>query len=93
MVHVIAYDLKEPNNTGEDYDRVINSIKSSFNSWCHLEESVWLVDTSMDAGEVRDVVKKSCNSGDHVFVGRLSGNWGSWGLGDERNNWLKGRTF
>jgi len=92
MVHVLAYDLKAPNDTTEDYERVINHIKATF-TWCHLEKSVWLIDTTMDAGEVRDNVKPQMHADDLLFVGRLQGNWASWNLGEMRNNWLKGRVF
>lgn len=92
MIHVVAYDLKSPNDTMEDYKRVISAIKQ-LSSWCHVEQSVWLVDTTMPAGEVRDQLKPFLNSGDVMFVARLGGNWGSWNLGDQRNAWLKGRAF
>ena len=93
MVHVIAYDLHERNDTAEDYERVIDAIREKFRSRCHVEKSVWLVDTSLNAGEVRDFMKTCVSEKDSVFVARLSGNWASSYLGDERANWLKARTF
>ncbi len=93
MIHVLAYDLKEPNDTAEDYERVIGAIKSEFSSWCHIEQSVWLIDATMDAAEVREHFKQFLNSKDVLFVGRLQGNWASLNFGDERNKWLKSRAF
>jgi hypothetical protein len=93
VVHVIAYDLHEPNDTAEDYERLITAVKKRFSSWCHLEKSVWLVSTSMDAGEVRDFMKTCVNNSDTVFVARLSGNWGSWNLSQTQVDWLKAQTF
>ncbi len=93
MIHVLAYDLKEPNDSSEDYQRVISAIKSEFSSWCHIEQSVWLIDTDMDAQQARDHLKTFLNDGDILFVARLSGNWGSWNFGQKRNDWLKARTF
>lgn len=92
MVFVIAYDLQSPNDRAEDHERVIAQIKSAF-SWCHLEKSVWLVDSALNASEIRDNIKSVLNSGDRLFVAKLQGNWASWALGDERNNWLRARTF
>jgi hypothetical protein len=93
MIHVLAYDLKEPNDKPADYERVIAAIKANFGSWCHIEQSVWLIDTTMDAGEVRDHMKTVLNSKDVLFVARLQGNWASVNFGDNRNKWLKERTF
>jgi len=92
MIFVIAYDLRSPHDTAEDYERVIAQIKTA-PSWCHLEKSVWLVDSALNASEIRENLRPVLNSGDRLFVGRLQGNWASWAIGDERNNWLYKRTF
>lgn len=47
MIHLLTYDLKQPNDTSEDYERVIAGIKADFSSWCHIELSVWLISTMM----------------------------------------------
>jgi hypothetical protein len=93
VIHVLAYDLKEPNDTSDDYARVISAIKSEFSSWCHIEKSVWVVDTAMDAQQARDHLKQFLNDKDVLFVARLSGNWGSLYFGKERNDWLQKRAF
>jgi hypothetical protein len=93
MIHVVAYDLKEPNDTAEDYKRIIGAIKSEFSAWCHIEKSVWLIDTDMDAQQTRDHLKGFLDDKDVLFVARLSGSWWSWNFGKERNDWLKARSF
>ena len=93
MVHVVAYYLKSPNDTGADYERIIGAIKQQYPTWAHLEQSVWLVETAQDAGEVRETLKPFLNSKDVLFVARLNGNWATWNAGDERNNWPHDRTF
>ena len=92
MVFVVAYDLHSPNDTGEDYERVIKCIKDDFN-WCHLEKSVWLVESALNASEIRESIKPALHNGDRLFVARLQGNWASWALGDQRNSWLQERAF
>ena len=93
MIHMIAYDLKEPNDTAGDYERVIGGIKLAYPTWCHLEKSVWLVETDLDASAVRDAMKKLIYETDILFVAKLSGNWASWNIGKVRSDWLQGRTF
>jgi hypothetical protein len=89
---VIAYDLQTPNDTREDYERVIARMKAYF-TWCHLEKSVWRVDSAFNASEIREIVKSALHTGDRLFVARLQGNWANWTLGDERNSWLNARFF
>lgn len=93
MVHIIAYDLKSPNDTEDDYKRLIDGLKSAYDTWCHLEESVWLISTEQTAHEVRDTLKGFLQHADVLFVGRLSGSWGSVNLGSARSKWLKDRGF
>ncbi len=92
MVFVIAYDLRSPNDTAEDYERLIANIKANF-TWCHLQKSVWLVESALSASEIRESIKPTLFNGDELFVARLQGNWASWTLGDRRNNWLRQRSF
>jgi hypothetical protein len=93
VIHLVSYDLTTPNDTEANYTLIIDAIKSQFNSWCHIEQSVWLVDTQSDAASVRDLLLKYLHKGDVLFVSRLSGNWASHNFGDVRNNWLKACTF
>ena len=92
MTFMIAYDLREPNDTPQDYERVIAHIKSNF-TWCHLQKSVWLVESALNAAEVRDTIRTELYQTDILFVARLQGNWASWALGEPRTNWLRLRSF
>jgi hypothetical protein len=92
MIHIVAYDLKTPNDTPDNYELIIGAIKSLFDSWCHIEQSVWLIDTRSDAVAVRLVLKDFLHSGDTLLVAPLGKAWASWNFGDERNKWLKNRA-
>lgn len=93
MVYVVAYDLKSPHDTGDDYDRVIGAVKSVGTTWCHLEKSVWLIASDATASDIRDALKRYLNEDDLLFVAKLSGNWASFNMGSRRTDWLKNRTF
>jgi hypothetical protein len=92
MIHVVAYDLKTPNDTPENYESIIGAIKSLFGSWCHIEQSVWLIDTPSNAVAVRQALTEYLHPGDTLLVAPLGKAWASWNFGDERNNWLKTRA-
>jgi len=72
---------------------IIGAIKSKFNSWCRIEQSVWLVDTTLDAATTRETLKPYMHEGDKLFVAQLIKHWASWNFGDNRNNWLNSRQF
>jgi hypothetical protein len=50
MVLMIAYDLHKPDRDYKDVEKFIKGLSS----WCHLEESVWLVDTRQSTAKIRD---------------------------------------
>jgi hypothetical protein len=81
LVHIITYDLKSPNDTAEDYERVIEGLKLAYPTWCHVEKSVWLVATEQDPSEIRDSIKTLLRPSDILFVARLSRNWALWEMG------------
>lgn len=93
VVYVVAYDLKSPHDTGDDYDRVIDAVKAAGTTWCHLEKSVWLIASDETASDIRDALKRYLNEEDLLFVARLFGNWASFNMGSRRTDWLKHRTF
>jgi hypothetical protein len=93
MVHIVAYDLKEPNDTEKNYRIIIDAIKANFNSWCHIEKSVWLIDAATESGAVRDLLTDYLHQDDVLFVAKLTGDWGSWNFGTVRNDWLTARVF
>lgn len=93
MVYVVAYDLKSPHDTADDYDRVIGAVKDFGSTWCHLEKSVWLIVSDADASDIRDELKRYLYDTDLLFVAKMAGNWASFNMGSKRSEWLKARTF
>jgi len=84
--YLIGYDLNSP---GQDYSGLINAIKALANGYWHHLDSTWLVNTSLDAGQIRDTLKPELDANDELLVIRVGGNWATYGLPDSANNWLR----
>jgi hypothetical protein len=93
MILLVAYDLTTPNDTPANYELIISAIKSKFNSWCRIEQSVWLVDSGVNAVAARDILRAFMHDKDVLFVAPILGAWAGRYLGDDRTNWLNGRQF
>jgi len=93
VVYIVAYDLKSPNNTEGDYQRVRGAIKQLGAHWCHIEKSVWLITSDDAASEIRDELKKYLSSSDILFVAKMTGSWASVNFGARRVDWLKSKEF
>jgi hypothetical protein len=93
MVHLISYDLTQPNDRPEDYTRVIDRIKTSFPAWAHVEESVWAVQTPLSAAAAFDQVAPAFKSGDKLHVARQSGAWKARNLPSNVAEWLKNADY
>jgi len=92
MVYVVAYDLVEPHDTSESYAAVIDTLRG-FGTWAQIEQSVWLIDSSLSASDLRDKVFESMHKGDRLLVARLGGSWATQSIETDVTDWLKARTF
>ena len=86
MINLVTYDLRKP---GRDYSSLYEAIKANSLSWAHPVESVWLIDTTTNPGDVRDYLKKHIDSNDVLFVIQLQQNWASSNLSTDIVDWLK----
>jgi hypothetical protein len=84
-VQIISYDLRKP---GQDYTGLFEAIKALGTSW-HCLESVWLVNTPMASGQVRDSLNSHIDANDSLLVAALSGNWATLGLPKNGTDWLR----
>lgn len=85
---LVTYDLKQP---GRNYTPVHEYLKRF--TYCKYLESVWLLDTHISAGTVRDELRKVIDANDVVFVTRIVADWaavnygcGDW-LNESRRSW------
>ncbi|MCA2391217.1 CRISPR-associated protein Cas2 [Lactococcus sp. NH2-7C] len=70
---IISYDL---NNSGKNYDGLIQKIKS-YPNWGKINESVWHINTDDSCKQVRDNLLSAIDNDDSLFVGGLTGE-GAW---------------
>lgn len=83
---MIAYDLNSP---GQNYEDLIEDIKSLGPWWHHLD-STWLVKTTMSATELRDRLRKHIGRDDELLVVDVTADARAWtGFSDRGSRWLK----
>lgn len=71
---LIGYDLNRP---GQDYEDLIDEIKSS-DAWWHHLDSAWLVSTEPTPIELCDRLKSLIDSGDELLVLDVTGRGHAW---------------
>tara|TARA_R110002049_G_scaffold7177_2_gene42609 strand:- start:1335 stop:1604 length:270 start_codon:yes stop_codon:yes gene_type:complete len=82
---LISYDLSKP---GRNYEDLYDSIKN-IGTWWHCLESVWIVETNLSCGEIRDQLSAYLDGNDKLAVLTLQGGWATSGLSQECNDWLR----
>jgi hypothetical protein len=91
-VFMIGYDLHE----GEDYENLINAIKSLTTSWWHCLDSTWFIISNSDAQTIRETLKPhmrnpDVTNGDKLLVVRIAtpANWACTGsFAESCKQWL-----
>ena len=87
----ISYDLCAP---GENYDRVISTIKS-FGNWASIHKSLWYIKSNHSANSVADKIWASMDRNDTLIVIDTTNKNAVWhNLSNEvaryiQNQWLK----
>lgn len=84
---IISYDLL---TQGQNYTCVINKLKSYPTHW-HMQGSVWLIETSENAVQIRDGLLSCLDQNDKLMVARLEGEAAWHGYSDNIGKWLKDR--
>ncbi|MGD9808241.1 MAG: hypothetical protein AB7E76_09930 [Deferribacterales bacterium] len=82
-VYNITYDL---NRTGQDYNNVINTIKSHYN-WCHYQKSAFLVETRETAEQIYRRLAPFFDKNDRLLIINVCGYKAGW-LDKEVNDWI-----
>lgn len=82
--YCISYDLRKDRN----YEELYKTIRA-YRTYAHALESTWFVITNESAKEIRDKLMKIIDKDDGLIVIELGEDWGSYGLGQNINDWLK----
>lgn len=83
--YVVTYDLHRP---GQQYQTLIQQLES-FNTRWRVQQSVWIVATSLAAAAVRDKLTPHLDSNDKLIVAGLDGEAAWRGYGEDVTKWLK----
>jgi hypothetical protein len=84
---LITYDLHK---LGQRYDKLRKLIRESFPTRWECLESTFIVVTTLNAAQVRDLCKSALDSNDELIaVGISPSAWASLGLSNDCNAWLK----
>lgn len=63
--YIISYDLYRPANNYSDFTA---QIKQLGEDWQHPLANLWIVETRLDAEEIRQVLSDYLNSGDKLYI-------------------------
>jgi hypothetical protein len=84
----ISYDLIGTDEKSEDYERLIDKIKS-LGAAKRVEYSLWVVETADSPEEVRDALRDYIDDDDKLIVMRRVGGSAWRGLASDVSKWLK----
>lgn len=83
---LISYDLNTP---GQDYDKLIEKLKSYGTYWHHLD-SFWIIKTNQTYEQVRDIMETYLDNNDELLVIDITGDPAAWaGFSEKGAKWLK----
>lgn len=92
-VKIISYDLGGP-ETSSDY-RKLREYMQGYGTRAKPLESFWMIETNKTCATLRDEIVDEANidNNDKLLVLTWSvGNWASYGLPKDVNDWLRARS-
>lgn len=91
MVYMVTYDL---NNSGKNYDGVIEAIKSASNGvWCTYWKSAFLIQSDLaSANDVFAKIKPALDRDDRCIVIQVVNNYQGW-LQDDQWKYINQNVF
>ena len=84
---VVTYDLMKQ---GQNYDCLIKKLNSYPTHW-HAQGSVWFIEATQSAVQIRDFLSPCLDANDKLIVTRLEGEAAWSGYSQNISDWLKGQ--
>ena len=88
--YIITYDLAEASR--EEYELLHCSIEQTYDDCIHLQESVWVVETTTTAEHICDLLESLLDKNDSLFVAKLdNADWELKGPSNQKQDasWLQ----
>lgn len=86
--YLISYDLGTP-ETYTDYV-VLGEYLRTFPQWARPLQSVWFIQTSLTAGQLRDAINLKLDNNDKLLVIEVKpGSWGTSRISKTVTDWMK----
>ncbi|GIP78855.1 hypothetical protein ACQ7C6_12320 [Lactiplantibacillus plantarum] len=87
---MISYDLDSP---GQKYEDLKNCIEKDISGpWCHYEESLYLLRSSLTPYEMIKKLKPFLDSNDSVIITEITKNWSGW-VTKKQRAWINEHIF
>ena len=98
MMFMIAYQPKDPSTEEEtlkQIDAVLKRDPQCGSRTTGIFKNVILLESTLNAPNIRDLLKNAVQTGDRVFVARISQNWAGMNMGGKPpfGDWLNDRNF
>lgn len=84
--YTINYDLRAP---GRNYQGLFDEIARISSKRHHTMDSLWIVESSKSAAEIRDALKNKLDSNDMLLVVSVGSQWASWKVSQASNDQLR----
>lgn len=88
-VYMITYDL---NTEGQNYEKVIQSIKDVSSYWCTYWKSSYLIKSNLTSQQINDKIIPYLDSNDRLLVIEVKNNYRGW-LSEKQWKFIREKIF
>lgn len=89
MMYFVSVSLS---GTDDQYKNFVQTVQTLGN-YSNRLKNTWLLECSLTAAQIRDVLRPHLLPGDRIFVGELIQNWAGANMGTEFPAWMSRRQF